>query len=403
MTRKDFLRLAALSAGAWLTGRLPAASAAGDAAAERVGLLIQEFDRQGNHRTGTRPDVVSGQWLATAMQGWTVGATLEPFALNRVDPVAASVQFRERRIDGVPLFDGGFTDAAGVTGRFGVPGRGVDIALVDAGDPAWRDVRRGSAVAGVVLVTRGGRPGLALEDAPDFATPSGPPVLQVSSDDGVFLREQAERAPDARLTLDVRRTSVRALNVVARIKGRDAALAPVVISAPRSAWWRAAGERGGGLACLAELSRALSSARLVRDCVLVSLTGSELGLIGFSAFAAARRDLVEGARAWVCLGPNLGASGGTGLWVHHSSPDLGTAAAGALADAGVTVEGNRGGEPAGEAARIEAAGGAWLWLCGRGNPYERLAADRWPDAVSVDAVARISSAVAAVVLRLAAQ
>ena len=249
MTRKEFLRAAGMSAAGLAVGHVARLRGAEDEdLRRRLTLLVQEYDRQGNHRAGSRPDTVSAQWLSTAMQTWRVSATLDAVPLERVDPVASFVQFRERRIEGVPLYDGTFTDAAGVYGRLGLPEAGTEIALLDSDAPAWTSIRRNGTRAAIVLVTRGRRPGLTLQDAPDFAAPFGPPVLQVSSEEGDWLRQQAEKPPDVRLVLEVRRAATQAFNVLARVRGRDPSLPPLVVSAPRSAWWRGTGERGGALA-----------------------------------------------------------------------------------------------------------------------------------------------------------
>src|SRR5919109_565972 len=44
-------------------------------------------------------------------------AWLEPFNLSRVDPIAHLVEVGGQRIDGLPMFDGAFTDAAGISGQ----------------------------------------------------------------------------------------------------------------------------------------------------------------------------------------------------------------------------------------------------------------------------------------------
>src|SRR5215472_5714306 len=53
---------------------------------QRVASVIQTYDAQGNHRTGTDVDRKSGEWLAEELRRLAVSASLEPFTLSRIDP-----------------------------------------------------------------------------------------------------------------------------------------------------------------------------------------------------------------------------------------------------------------------------------------------------------------------------
>ena len=58
-------------------------------------------------------------WLANEVRQIGLEPALEEFSLSRVDPVAASLAVNGRTIEGLPLFDGGFTAAAGIAGALG--------------------------------------------------------------------------------------------------------------------------------------------------------------------------------------------------------------------------------------------------------------------------------------------
>ena len=75
------------------------------------------------HRTGTKVDQLSGDWLATEVLQSGLTPAREVFKISRIDPVTASLSADGRHIEGVPLFDGGFTDSAGITGRLAMPAR----------------------------------------------------------------------------------------------------------------------------------------------------------------------------------------------------------------------------------------------------------------------------------------
>jgi hypothetical protein len=365
---------------------------------QRLALLVQEYDRQGNHRTGTRGDLLSAQWLSTQMQGWRVAASLEPFAFPRVDVANAYLQQRDRRLDGVPLYDAAFTDAFGVVGRLGPPGAGTEVAVVASGTPEWPTLRRTTKAGAIVLISKGARPGLALQDAPDYGAPFGPPVLQVNSDDAAWLREQVEKQADVRVVVEAKREPAQAFNVFGRIRGRDPAATPLVVSASRSGWWRAVSERGGGLACLLEAVRAVSAIRPLRDCVFVAVTGSELADVGLAALLDRHPEL-RAASAWVHLGPNLGAATRGPLVAQGTDDELVAAAREAAAAAGVEVEAR----PGNAALSWAPANGRLVSLLTTGNTYARLASDRWPDALSLPALAAQSTAVVGLVRGLAAK
>ena len=399
MTRRAFVGSVAASMVA--ASRRAGAQPAGEAdAAARLSLTLQEFDRQGNHRTGTRPDLGSAQWLTTELQAWRISASLEPFAFERTDVVNAYVQLRERRIDGLPLGDANLGDSFGVVGRLGAPEANTEIALVESTSPAWPAIRKTTRAGAIVLVTVAGRPGLAPVEAPDYRAPFGPPVLQVSSDEATTLWNEAQKGSAVRVVVDAKRTPGEAVNLVARVRGRDASAAPLVVCATRTSWWRGTSERGGGLACVLEIARALSTARPLRDCVLVALSGHELGGIGLEALLRKRPELAS-ARAWLCVGPNLGARERSARVVQASDEALLTIARESATASGVSFD---------EGAITEALGSdadrlppeiKRVRLAARGNVYRGLAADRWPDAASTAALAAESKAAAEIARRLA--
>ncbi len=93
MTRRDWLTLAGLGALAGARGVVGNEVATPDAV-QRIANVIREYEAQGFHRTGTNVDNASGDWLAEEVGRAGVRATLEPFALDRVDPVTCTLTHR---------------------------------------------------------------------------------------------------------------------------------------------------------------------------------------------------------------------------------------------------------------------------------------------------------------------
>jgi len=221
---------------------------------DRIGTVIRAYSEQGFHRTGTDADRRSGDWLADEVRRIGVEPVLEEFPLNRVDPLHASLEVDGRTVEGLPLFDGGFTGAAGVAGKLGELGSDAAIGLTEVAPNAAEagalgEARRHNKHEAIVVITRGRQPGFCPSNADSFLRPFGPPVLQVASEEAPLLADCARQGANAVLTAQAGRVQGQAFNVTALIAGTDKSLAPLVVMTPRSGWWWCASERGGGLAC----------------------------------------------------------------------------------------------------------------------------------------------------------
>jgi len=370
---------------------------------QRIGALLRAYEDQGFHRTGTAVDDLSAQWLAGEIRGIGLAPTLEAFPLSRVDVVAASLTVNGRTIEGLPLFDGGFTGAHGVAGRLGALGSDAPIGLCECAPNAQEagalgEARRQGRHQAIVVVTRGARAGFCPSNADSFLRPFGPPVLQVASEHAEFLSEGAQ----AVLTAHVRRTEAQASNVVAAIAGTDNSLAPLVVMTPRSGWWSCGSERGGGLACWLEIMRAVRDARPARDVLFVASSGHELGHIGLDDFIARRADIVPAAHAWIHLGANIGAAQGPGNHLQASDDAMESLLAGAMTQAGLAIDHRlpRGATPRGEAYNVHRGGGRFISIIGS-NALFHNTADHGPDTIDLDVIERFAGAFAAVATTLA--
>lgn len=359
---------------------------------------IRDYEAQGFHRTATAVDHASADWLADQVRQAGLEPAQESFPLDRVDPVANSLTIGDRRIDGVPLFDGAFTDAAGLRGRFGGVDTDADIALTDtavnaAAAGALGEARRARRHQAIVAVTRGRRPGLCPSNADAFLRPFGPPVLQVSSDEGAWLAEQARRGAEVRFVAHVARTSTAARNVTAVIEGTDAALSPFVVMTPRSGWYWCASERGGGIACWLEVMRDLRAARPRRSVWFVASSGHELGHLGIDAYIARRPGIVASAAGWLHLGANIGAAIEPGITLQAADDEMDTRLTAALTAAGLAVTRRtpRGTVPGGEAEAVHRGGGRYVSVIGGNGLFHNLG-DRGPAAIDPNAIARFSAA-----------
>ena len=412
LTRKAFLEAAGAAAVAalWPGARARAQAPPARDARERVARIVREYDSQGDHRTGSPVDAESGRWLADRVDDAGIVPEIEWMGFSRIDIQAAYVEIGDRRAEGIPLFDGGFTDAAGVTGTLSpLDGDGA-IGLGHVGPRAAADFhsyRRVTPHEAAVTVTGGpanGVPeGLALLNAPDFKEPFGPPVLQVASRHRDWLADGAAAGAAARVVARVSRRPEEVFNVTATLRGTEPSQAPVFVMTPRSGWWTCASERGGGIAVWLEMIRGMAAAPTPRrTTVFLASTGHELGHYGLEEFLRTRSRLVRGAHAWVHLGASFGAAVGGAPLLQASSPALQDDAAEALERAGEAPARRRpvGEPPAGEARHIHAGGGTYLSIVGDNGLFHHPR-DRWPDAVDVDRIARYATAFTEVGLQLA--
>jgi hypothetical protein len=363
----------------------------------RIAQIIHAYETQGIHRTGTEVDRVSGDWLMAQVREAGLDPAREMFSLSRVDPVNASASTSARRIDGLPLFDGGFTSPDGVRGRLGVIGSDAEIGFAEAapntsGAGALGEARRLNRHRAIILVTRGGRPGLCPNNAEKFLEPFGPPVVQVSSEEKPWFDELAGARAEVTVIAQVKRTPAEAFNVTAGISGVDRSLPPLVIMTPRSGWWTCASERGGGIACWLELMRALHANKPVRDVLFVASSGHELGQRGIEIYAERRPGLIARSRAWIHFGANIGAAQEPGNTVQASDDEMEALLTRPMTAAGLTIERRvpRGTVPGGEAGVVHRGGGRYMSLIGR-NALFHNPADRGPEAVDAAMIARFAT------------
>ena len=371
---------------------------------ERIG---SEWDGLGVHRTGSEVERESAAWLAARVCCLGVPAAVESYAVEQVTVDACSVAAGGAVIEGVPLFDGGSTPTDGVDGGLGPAGSDAAIGLTTADpngeyDPRFSGTRAAGRHRALVVVTRGGVPGLALINARHFADPLDRPGLQVASQHGEALEEWARGGVRVRVAVRMRRGPGRAYNVTARIPGADAGLAPLVVLTPRSGWWQCASERTGGLVCWLATMRALVEARPARPCLFLAGSGHELGHLGLQAFCGRHPALARDASAWLHFGANLGAKGARFL-VQCATADLQTLALQALGRSGQPL-GQAippGTSPRGEARNVFEAGGRYVSLVGTPGPWFHHPEDRWPDTAEPDTIAALARAFAALAVELA--
>jgi len=375
-----------------------------DDAQRRAASWLAAWDAQGTHRTASAGDAAGADWLAREAAALGATVSIEEFALDRLDPVTAFLEFGGERIEAVPVFDAPATTAAGVDGRLGLPGGDGEILVAELSPRAvysgeFERLRRAGGHCGVVVLCTGESPGMGLLNAEHFRHPYGAPAVHVASKAQATLLAAAAQGAAGRLVAESRRSSARACNVVATLPDSSGAGPPLVVMTPRSSWWQSTAERGGGLVCWLETLRALLAAPPAGPVIFTANSGHELGHLGLDDFVGRRPGWEESA-CWVHYGANIGAAAGS-LSLVSPDDDLRHLAAADLVQAGQSHSlAAKTLVPSGETRDIHLKGGRYLTLVGT-NPLFHLPQDRWPEAVDLAAVTRIAAAAARTVLTLA--
>ena len=373
----------------------------------RVGADIEGWDAIVEHRTGTSGDLATAEWLAGTVRAAGAEPRLDVFPFRRRVLRECAVEAGGRRAEGVPLFDGGLTDEAGITcplTQLDGTGRGIAVTTFGpAGRPSTLSTARRGAFRAVVAGSAAPEtvPGLALLNAPQYRQPYGPPVLQMATHEGEWLDVAAEAGTSARFVAHATIEDTEACNVLTRIPGKDANAPPLVIMTPRSSWWTSTAERGGGIAVWLACVRHFANNPGGRDVLFTANTGHELGHLGLAHYIARHPKLAQEARAWIHLGANFAAAdchhAGTRLASgvrYQASPDLldmglETLTAFGIAPEAITPTHVR---PGGEAQNIFDAGGQYISFLGR-NPWFHHPDDRWPKTIDLKKAESICRAV----------
>ena len=385
---------------------------------QRIATIIEEYDAQGEHRTGTPVDAHSAQWLAGRMAQVGAQPVLDEFAFRRLRIKQARLRVAALDIEGVPLFDCLHTGPAGITGSLGPLGSAADIGIVMAQPlPGQLEDRERKAAAqaidtarkqarhqAIVLASDASLPatGVATVNAPAFLQPYGPPVLQIARQHWPALQEAGARHAQATLVVDCDYVAATTCNVGAHIAGSDPSLAPLVVMTPRSGWWACAAERGGGIAAFLEILRALLAAPPARTVLFTANTGHELGHIGLDHWLEQHPGMLRGAHAWLHLGANFAARHGGRIHLQYSTEEFRALVRGhcqrlGIAPAAETPCGTR---PAGEARNIFDGGGQYVSIVGSNDLFHHPA-DRYPDAVDLPLTTDWTAMLVAVAIDLA--
>lgn len=370
----------------------------------RISDWILTWDLNAEHRTGTTGDQKTSQWLFEEIVKLGAEPVIEEFGFRRRTPTNCRIESEDFTLDGVPLFDCTETSPDGVSTNLSNSPDRDSIYVLECGPGENRHLnaaRQDNAVAGVVVVSKGQVSGLSLINADAFDSPFGPPVLQISTDDGDVLAAASQANASAALTVQFETSSTTASNVSTTIRGSAENLAPVVVMTPKSAWWTCTAERVGGLVAWLECIRYFTTHPPKRTVIFTANTGHELGHLGLEHFLEVRPELGAGAHIWVHFGANFAAKD-CSIRLQGSNQELIKLVTDQLSSVNeseftVVAPGTR---PGGEARNIFDCGGRYVSILGSNRLFHHPD-DRMSSNIDLLRLMRLTDACVKVVAHLA--
>ena len=374
----------------------------------RISSIIQEYDSQGYHRTGTITDHLSADWLIDRISSIGLSATKEVFHLNRVNPITSNIKINDSIIEGLPMFDCLYTDENGINGTIGLYGDDVDIPVfeMDHGNINYSedllDARQSKKYKAVIVLTMGESPGLMAINTPEFGKHYGVPVLQISGESKEQIEYAISSHTSVQVTVHAEFEQSESYNIVTEIKGLNNNLKPIVVMTPRSGWWNCASERGGGIACWLEVMQHILLNKVSRNVIFVATSAHELGAYGIQSFLGKRPHFIEKVSNWIHFGANIGASVMPGTRFCSSNTQLKEITTNALVkekiidataiDLGVIL---------GRESAFVANLGADVVVLQGTNALFHLQDDRWPISVDVEKIGKLSKSFNQIAFELA--
>ena len=375
---------------------------------QRISSIIQEYDSQGYHRTGTITDHLSADWLIDKISSIGLSATKEAFPLNRVNLITSYIKINDSIIEGLPMFDCLFTDENGIQGTIGLYGHDVDIPVFEMnhGNTNYSedllDARQSGKYKAVIVLTLGETPGLMAINTPDFGQNFGIPVLQISGEAKEQIEQTISSHTSVHMVVHADFEQTESYNIVTEIKGLNNNLNPIVVMTPRSGWWNCASERGGGIACWLEVMQHILLNKVSRNVIFLATSAHELGAYGIQSFLDKRPHFIEKVSNWIHFGANIGASMMPGTRFCSSNTQLKEITTNALMkekisdataiDLGVIL---------GRESAFVANMGANIVVLQGTNALFHLQEDRWPISVDVEKIAKLSKSFNQIAFELA--
>lgn len=280
---------------------------------------VVTYSQLGEHRTATTGEQVTTDWIAEQLRAAGLEPSFQEFSLRQFLVWEATLCVGDTLVGCFPLWFPCGTGPRPVRGRLAAaddrdaPAAG-NVALVRppaGGSRAAAETEVRQAVLSVardgalaaVLISRGPSGEPAAVNTPDTAQPWPIPVVLVGQKDAPALASAAAEGTAVSLLVDgCQEPQARARNVFGRY-GSDQDV--IVISTPKSGWFRCGGERGPGVALALAIARWVGQRCPKSSYWLDFNSGHELYNLGTRRFLEAVAPRPERVRCWLHLGANI--------------------------------------------------------------------------------------------------
>ena len=285
---------------------------------QRLYQDIVTYCNIGEHRTATREDLKTADWLAAQLKYVGLKTESHPFTAWQFFVDKVSLKVNGKSIEAFPLWqpqatakpveaplvyagDGAGQSSAALKGSIAL----IRFGAVIGGGPAALQSLKAAAAAGAVGAV-GIYETLSGElFGHNLYQPMPLPTVVADAKDFPALKQAAERGAKASLLIAGKADpQAKAFEVVGKLE-RGQRL--IVVSTPYSAWFRAAGERGPGIALWLALARWAARRKSDVSYLFVASSGHELQGAGITSFVEHHAPKPEQVHCWCHLGASIAA------------------------------------------------------------------------------------------------
>ncbi|MEO8027793.1 MAG: hypothetical protein ABI823_15020, partial [Bryobacteraceae bacterium] len=265
---------------------------------------IKKYWEFGEHRTASDPDNLTTEWLTSELKKAGFEASSPRFTLRQFFPGTCDLTVAGKRIRVFPLWP--VAGTAVVTAPLGPGGIAIERLPYDFGGalskthPAVGMIQKAAAkgAKALVLVTEGPVHEIIALNYESEVERWPIPVVLMAPKDAPGLAERSEATLTIGGMLMERAVASNAQGLLKRGKKL------IIVSTPKSGWFRCAGERGPGIAIWLALARSVGAQRGGPSYLFTANSGHELHGLGIKAFLNNAPKPSE-VGCWVHLGAGL--------------------------------------------------------------------------------------------------
>jgi len=280
---------------------------------------VVTYARFGEHRTATRGEEETTEWIGRELESAGVKTSSESFPVETYFVTETKLTVGQHIVDCFPLWPPCWTGPQGIRGPLAlvgaskiplkgrvavvkVPPSGGGPSFVASGDANAVNGAAEAGAVGVLIIAHGPSEEIHSYNTPPNVPRWPIPVALVPKRSETQMLKDAERGLSAHLTLLGVDQKTQARNLAGKVQRGDRLIA---VSTPKSGWFTCAGERGTGVAIFLALARWLARRESKFSYLFDCNTGHEIGGSGIRYFLEKSAPPPQQVNAWVHLGANI--------------------------------------------------------------------------------------------------